>query len=404
MTSGTYHITIPFGGKRYKRSLKTKDRRIANSIKARVEETVMLVESGRITIPPKVDLPSFLLSDGKVINFPTFERLGLKAAFEEYFDSLPIGSLEPRTIEMLKIHSRHLQRKFGPRFNLAQLSHADLQSYVSHRSKAKGVRGRNLHPGTIKKELCTLGVIWKWAISTEKLPKAKFPSEGLKYPKSEQQSEFQTFEGVSRQTRDMNPESAEAKELWASVFLNRDEIEELLDYVCENARHRFIYPMFVVAAHTGCRRSEIIRSRINDFNDRTLIVREKKRKKGVASTRKVPVSTRLREAIDVWFDEKPDSEYSICHAYLSSCHSQPGEPLSPDQANKHFKNTLKKSRFAQLRGWHVFRHSFCSNCAAAGIDQRIIDSWVGHTTEEMRHRYRHLFPNQQHQIHQELFG
>jgi integrase len=29
------------------------------------------------------------------------------------------------------------------------------------------------------------------------------------------------------------------------------------------------------------------------------------------------------------------------------------------------------------------------------VDQRIIDEWMGHQTEEMRKRYRHLLPDQQ---------
>jgi integrase len=45
-----------------------------------------------------------------------------------------------------------------------------------------------------------------------------------------------------------------------------------------------------------------------------------------------------------------------------------------------------------LRGFHVFRHSFASNCAAKGIDQRILDAWLGHTTE-IRKRYLHLIPS-----------
>jgi len=40
-------------------------------------------------------------------------------------------------------------------------------------------------------------------------------------------------------------------------------------------------------------------------------------------------------------------------------------------------------------------HSFASNAAAAGVDSGMIDSWMGHQTEEMRNRYRHLFPQQQ---------
>ena len=45
------------------------------------------------------------------------------------------------------------------------------------------------------------------------------------------------------------------------------------------------------------------------------------------------------------------------------------------------------SKWEVMRGWHVLRHSFISFCAAAGVDQRLIDEWVGHTTEEMRKRY-----------------
>jgi integrase len=43
-------------------------------------------------------------------------------------------------------------------------------------------------------------------------------------------------------------------------------------------------------------------------------------------------------------------------------------------------------------GFHTYRHSFASNLAAAGVDQRLIDEFMGHTTEAMRKRYRHLFP------------
>ena len=56
-----------------------------------------------------------------------------------------------------------------------------------------------------------------------------------------------------------------------------------------------------------------------------------------------------------------------------------------------------------LRGWHVLRHSFVSNAAAAGIDQRLIDSWGGHQTEEMRRRYRHLIPSVEQEAISKMF-
>src|SRR5262249_42267683 len=70
-------------------------------------------------------------------------------------------------------------------------------------------------------------------------------------------------------------------------------------------------------------------------------------------------------------------------------------PLTKDEANDHFRRTLAGSKWEALRGWHVLRHSFISLCASKGTDQRLIDEWVGHTTEDMRKRYRHLFPSTQ---------
>jgi site-specific recombinase XerD len=45
-----------------------------------------------------------------------------------------------------------------------------------------------------------------------------------------------------------------------------------------------------------------------------------------------------------------------------------------------------------MRGLHVLRHSFASCLASAGVDQRVIDAFMGHQSERMAARYRHLFP------------
>jgi integrase len=38
--------------------------------------------------------------------------------------------------------------------------------------------------------------------------------------------------------------------------------------------------------------------------------------------------------------------------------------------------------------------SFSSNLARAGLDDRIIDDFMGDQTEEIRRRYQHLFPEE----------
>jgi integrase len=80
-------------------------------------------------------------------------------------------------------------------------------------------------------------------------------------------------------------------------------------------------------------------------------------------------------------------------------------PLTPSECHHHVKRVLRQSdRWAIIRGLHVFLHSMISCLAAAGVDQRIIDDIVGHTTEEMRRRYRHLTPELKSQAVIAVFG
>jgi hypothetical protein len=71
---------------------------------------------------------------------------------------------------------------------------------------------------------------------------------------------------------------------------------------------------------------------------------------------------------------------------------QPSGPITSDEAHDHLKRTLSNSRWSVIKDWHIFRHAFVALCASRGVGRRLIDEWVGHTTEELRRRYRHLYP------------
>lgn len=77
---------------------------------------------------------------------------------------------------------------------------------------------------------------------------------------------------------------------------------------------------------------------------------------------------------------------------------------SPDEASDHLKQALAGTKSEKIRGWHIFRHSFISNCASLAVDQRMIDAWVGHQTDDMQKRYRHLFPHRQKIELERVFG
>ena len=61
--------------------------------------------------------------------------------------------------------------------------------------------------------------------------------------------------------------SEAARELWDCLFLTISETEEVLSDVKENSSYSFLLPRAVQAAHTGARRSELVRSTHNASHD-----------------------------------------------------------------------------------------------------------------------------------------
>lgn len=407
--SGNFHLSFRFGGRKYKRSLRTKKERDALARQVRVEENIGLINSGRLSIPPDADIPTFLLSDGRLekpIAAPS--EVSLEKVFARFFDELTEGSLEPNTVAMMRIHTRHLKRVFGSRRLMKTLNAAAIQEYVSKRAKDKGKHSKKLSPTTIKKELTTLRSVWKWATKSGLL-EVDFPNSDLRFPKESEKPPFQTYGEIQEILKRKNHSASEQAELWECLFLTLPEIDELLRHVQVAANHAFIYPMFVFAAHTGARRSEMMRSQVNDINVDTgvAIIREKKRVQGKDSRRTVPLSATAANVMREWLTRHPGGESTFClEPRVPRSKKQTDEPrsLTPDEAHHHFERTLQNSKWSCVRGWHVFRHSFCSNCAAAGVDQRLINAWVGHQTEEMVRRYRHLIPDQQQAAIAGVFG
>ena len=169
--------------------------------------------------------------------------------------------------------------------------------------------------------------------------------------------------------------------------------------VKERARFDFIHPMFCIAAYTGMRRGEIVTRlqwRDVNFGAKTIAARSRKQSRQEEETsRDIAMHPELEEILKAYQVRRPKGQCVICPADTLL-------PLSVHIAYSHFKETLANTPWERelpsgkkkiIIGFHTFRHSFASNLAMQGVDQRIIDKWMGHTTEEMRRRYQHLFPN-----------
>ncbi len=404
--SGHFHLCFRWNGKRKRQSLATGDAKAAEAARLRFEENVALLERGRLELPTNADVMTFLLSDGKLARSPqaaSAPAKTLREVVELYLAALGNGSVEANSLETVRLHLNHVRRKFGDGFPLGELSGANLQDYVNTRVRRKGKKSVPLSAVTLRKELASFRACFNWAVHNE-LVGGRFPNRGLRFPKGEDKRPFMTWEDIERRTGRGGLSPEETKRFWDCLFLDLPQIGEFLGFVKAHASRPWVYPMCVAAAHTGARRSELVRLHVDDidFRDKTVLIQERKRVKGQRTTRRVPLTPHLERVVRDWLDgDYPGG----CHLFgqLEKA-DEPAVSVSVDEAGWHFAQTVRGSKWAVLRGWHVLRHSFASNLAAKGVDQRFIDEFLGHQTEAQRRRYRHLFPHQQREVLCQVFG
>lgn len=231
-----------------------------------------------------------------------------------------MGVLEAETLRIICLHLRHHLKVFGTGFCLDRLRFADLQAYVDARSKDRGRGGRPLSCVTIRKEIATLSAIWNWAIKME-LVRGAFPNRGLRYQKSTEKPPFQTVAEIERRIAQGGLTKIEEAELWSGVYLTTTDLEDVLNVIKRCATAEFLYPMAVMAVHTGARRSELVRSELSDIDltGNSILIREKKRTRGKSTTRRIPLTAKLRNVF----------EPLVHQAKHRFTFHQPNRPLTP---------------------------------------------------------------------------
>ena len=212
-SSRRYRIRFRYGGKEYKRSLKTTSEGEANSILGRVEETVRLLERGRMVLPSDADAGTFILSDGKRNGKPIRQPiLTLKDLLTGYHKSLPEGTKAESTIDGEKIHHQHLLRHLGATTIAKSVGATEVQEYVRKRLHEK-YRGKPIHPDTVKKELTTLRLIWNWGVVQGCLS-GPSPTKGVKLPRRAEKPPFMTRDEIQKIIDRGGVCEADQKTLW----------------------------------------------------------------------------------------------------------------------------------------------------------------------------------------------
>ena len=314
--SGVYQICFRLGDKRFSRSLRTENEREAKSAKSIIEENIRLIERGRLEIPRGADIVSFLLSNGKVSGAITINTLKLHELFTKYFSALPCGSLEESTIYTMGIHRKSLEGFIGRRL-VESIDHLTLQEYV---------KSRPVLAITIKKELATLKTVWNFGLASG-LMSVSFPTTKLMFPKGDQKPPFMEYGEIWRRT------NGKPSDLWECCYLTKQDLGELLQHVKKVARFPFLYPLFMTAAYTGARRSELARAKVSDVCD-VLTVHERKRNRYKKTTRRVPLVPELRRVLRAWVKGREAALF--VHA---------GEPLTRKAMAYYFRDTLAGSKW-----------------------------------------------------------
>ncbi len=400
--SGSWRVIFRFRGLQHFVTIGEVDETEAQGVKARYEYILRLLKQRLLTLPSGMDIVTFLRNDGKPPD-TTAEGDSPETTFAQFRDgylkTIGNGAVETNTLYTSKIHLAHLANTLGERFPIASIVHADLQRHVTRRSSSDKVAAV-----TIKKELDTLRSAWNWA-KRMGFVQDDFPGAGLVYPKGREKLPFMTWTEIERRIA----AGGDPEELWECLFLREAEITKFLDFVQQRKAPVWVYPMCVMAAHTGARRSEMIRAERQDvdFEAGIITIREKKRVRGKVTTRRVPISSRLKEALEAFplvnghlFGEP--SLQAVQKAFMRVV----GKHMSgaKNAEAKARKEAKRRTKWSVLKGYHVLRHSFISALANKGVDQRIIDELVGHQTEAMRRRYRHLYPQTVADAVKQVFG
>lgn len=426
-----------YRGKRHTLNLGEVSRREAEAKGDQIDYLLLRLKQRLLEVPPHVTIEEFLLHDGQVRQ-PEKAAEGKPVTFDvfkdKYLNTHRNGAMEEGSLKTVAMHLGHFQRSLGETFPLQALTLAELQQHVDRR-KDKTYRGKRLSPVTLRKEMASFRAAWNWAAHMG-MVRGPFPSHGLVYPKADEKPAFMTWQEIERRLP-AAMSAAQRAELWECLYLAKPELDGLLAFVKDHAIHGWVYPMFGFAGHTGARRSEMLRVLVSDvdFESGTVLIREKKRSRKERTTRRVPLTPFLAGVLKEWLTVHPGGPYLFCHRdhvprskKRSRTTGYKGEKtrattytgrlatvrlrlvrthveaLTKDEAHDHFKRTLAGSKWAVVPGWHCFRHSFISLCASQGVDQRLIDEWVGHQTEEQRKRYRHLLPSTQQQAIRSVFG
>jgi integrase/recombinase XerD len=168
------------------------------------------------------------------------------------------------------------------------------------------------------------------------------------------------------------------KEKKLPVVMSVQEVENLLSFT-RNIKHRAI---LMLAYSSGLRKSELLDikpSAIDSDRMQVRVVQGKGRK-----DRYTLLSSKALEILRVYYKtQRPDT-------YLFEPQGRAGSPLSSRTLDAIIKKNAAKAGLRKDVSFHTLRHSFATHLLESGVNLRLIQQFMGHSSLRTTSVYLHL--------------
>lgn len=388
LKNSNYYVRFRLHGRAYKKSLQTQDEKQALAAQNITELALHRIRTGQLLLPADANPGDFVVSGGAITSSVRKTHPSLRKLVDEFVEAQKLLVAESWH-NTLQIHLRHFLAYLGSKADAPcqQVGHRHIEGYLSARLAKRS-------SDTVKMERATLVRFFSWAVRQDYYSIS--PAKDLEPIKaSGDRSPFRTTAQIEAIIKRGGLESDATLKLWDTLYLTPREIGQILELARKYATTDYAHLLHAIPAYTGIRRGELLRLRWVDIDldERSLTARSKKQsRQRLETTRHIEIHPELAIVLQKWKKKRPQGQFVVCKEDAI-------EPLTLDEAKYAFwqplNNTpwcLNKAKRWYKLGFHTYRHSFASNLAAAGVDQRVIDELMGHTSESMRKRYRHLFP------------
>lgn len=386
-----YRVHFYFDKKQYRTSY-IDNHYEANTLQQEVNKLIAAVKNHVIFPPEDTPINEFIFltatnryyQESPQQQAKNLPDVTLGELMQQYLDILTTSHKSKKSIDTEKLHLRNLQRFLhSKKLGNPQLKDIDLHFFEQY----KQFRYQTVRTDTVNREMDTFRLLFQKAVDNN------YINENIARKIKRDQSQippgrFRPHKEILRLLQDSTYTKEEIEEIKRYRYLLPDEIKKVINLT----KGTWLHPLIVTYAVTGMRRSEALDLQWKniDMQRQFLEVTSRKQSKTHQETlRTIYFDDAFLEVLKLQKQQAGNSRWVFPN--------ESGNKRRADSVGKKFHRIVKGTEFEGI-GLHCFRHSVASNLASKGVDQRMIDSILGHQTEAMRRRYRHLFPEDQKQV------